>query len=78
MATEQQLYEQNELEKKRLNLSQQQIEEAYNLSKKQKEFDQNRILERLIKFFDFESGCHFFLALVSKPDILDNFLVFAS
>lgn len=35
MATEQQLYEQNELEKKRLNLSQQQIEEAYNLSKKQ-------------------------------------------
>ena len=35
MATEQELYEQNELEKKRLNLSQQQIEEAYNLSKKQ-------------------------------------------
>lgn len=35
MATQKELYEQNELEKKRLNLSQQQIEEAYNLSKKQ-------------------------------------------
>ena len=35
MATRQELDEQNELEKKRLNLSQQQIEEAYNLSKKQ-------------------------------------------
>lgn len=35
MATEQQLREQYELDQKKLNLSQQQIEEAYNLSKKQ-------------------------------------------